>query len=73
MIYIATQPTTSTLSGPSSYVNMMRKKNISTLLSNNSQLCELTCAPRPSTSTCSGTTYAHFTDGPFTTYTGNIS
>ena len=23
--------------------------------------------------TCSGTTYAHFTNGPFTTYTGNIS
>ena len=51
MIYIATQHTTSTLSRPSAYVNMLRKKNISTLLSNNSQLCDLTCAPRPSTST----------------------
>jgi hypothetical protein len=48
MTYNATL-STSTLSGPSSYVNMMRKKNRSTLLSNNSQLCELTCAPRPST------------------------
>jgi hypothetical protein len=48
MTYNATL-STSTLSGPSSYVNMLRKKNRSTLLSNNSQLCELTCAPRPST------------------------
>ena len=51
MTYNAATLSTSTLSGPSSYVNMLRKRDISTLLSINSQLCELTCAPRPSTST----------------------
>ena len=51
MTYNAASLSTSTLSGPSSYVNMLRKRDISTLLSINSQLCELTCAPRPSTST----------------------
>ena len=70
IIYIATQHNTYTLSRPSSDVNMLRKKNISIRLSNNSQLCDLTCAPRPSTST--DMLRNNFTNGPFTTYTGNI-